>query len=71
MAALDSGLADAVGQALAGQLAAQHAIAEVRSGTALPDALLARLDAVLVTGDRDRLRAFMRELQKRLERCTT
>jgi hypothetical protein len=62
-----SGIADLVGQSVAGQLAAQHAIADSRTGTAPPDLLLERLQAVLVTGERERLRSFVRVLQKALE----
>jgi hypothetical protein len=65
---VSAGHPDAVQQALAGHQAARQALADVRSGVSHPDALLARLDEILVSGSRERLRAFVRELQKILER---
>ena len=63
---MSSTLGDLVGQNLAGQLAANRAIDEL-GGVADHDLLLSRLQAVLVTGEAERLRAFMRTLQKRIE----
>lgn len=58
--------AEAVRQAVAGMNAANFALDDLRNMPA-PDLLLERLQAVLVTGEPERLRAFMRTLQKRLE----
>jgi hypothetical protein len=60
-------LADMVGQNLKGQQAAQHALHDLIHSTPSPDLLHERLQAVLVTGEAERLRSFMRVLQKRLE----
>lgn len=59
-------VADAVGEAHAGRLAAQKLIHELRSGTSDADLLLWHLYRVQVSPDR--LRAFMRELQREIER---
>lgn len=60
-------LAAAVGEAHAGRLAAQKLVHELRtSDQSDPDLLLWHLHRVQVTPDR--LRAFMRELQREIER---
>ena len=60
-------LADMVMSALSGCQAAQHVLFDIRRGIAHPDALHAALQAELAQADSERLRGFMRELQKRLE----
>ena len=60
-------LADMVMSALSGCQAAQHVLFDIRQGIAHPDALHAALQAELAQADSERLRGFMRELQKRLE----
>ena len=64
---MSAGLADLVRQNIEGQTAANHAIHDLGATIPSPDLLHERLQAVLVTGDAERLRAFMRTLQKRME----
>lgn len=54
-------------QCIAGQQAAQRAISDLTCTTPPPDLLNERLQAVLMTDEPERLRAFMRTVQKRLE----
>lgn len=60
-------IADQVADNIAGQTAANKALFDIRSGRADPDLLHDRLQAVIVAGGAERIRAFMRVLQKRLE----
>ena len=59
-------MADAVSQFLRGSLAAQRAVAAVRGGTADPDLLHA--EVLQCDGEPERLRGFLREVQKTMER---
>jgi len=63
---MSAGVADLVRQNIAGQTAASHALHDLR-GIADPDLLHTRLQAVLLTGEPERLRAWVRVIQKRLE----
>jgi hypothetical protein len=63
---VSTAVADLVRQNIAGQTAASHALHDLQ-GIPDPDLLHARLQAVLLTGEAERLRAFMRTVQKRLE----
>jgi hypothetical protein len=53
--------------AIKGAQEAQAVLQELRSGTALPEALHEALQRIRAAGDGARLRAFTRELQKALE----
>jgi hypothetical protein len=53
--------------AIKGAQEAQAVLQELRSGTALPEALHEALQRVRAAGDGARLRAFTREVQKALE----
>lgn len=61
-------LADAAMSAIKGGQDAQRIVFALRDGMAPADTLLESLKAVEAAGDPERLRGFMRELQKRLER---
>ncbi len=61
-------LADAAMSAIKGGQDAQRIAFALKGGMAPADALLDGLKAVQATGDTERLRGFVRELQKRLER---
>ncbi|MEW6706608.1 MAG: hypothetical protein AB1430_17305 [Pseudomonadota bacterium] len=50
-----------------GQQDAQRVLYSVRQGFAAPDALHEAVREVLATGDEERTRGFLREVQKRLE----
>ena len=58
---------DALSATLAGHQAAQDALDQIARGCVAPDLLHARLQAILAAGEPERLRAFCRTLQKRLE----
>lgn len=60
-------VADQVMQNLEGQRSASQLIHDLLSTLPDPDLLHARLQAVQLTGEPERLRAFCRTLQKRLE----
>lgn len=60
-------IADLVRQNIAGQTAASHALHDLRDSIPDQDLLHSRLLAVIATDEHERLRAFMRTLQKRLE----
>lgn len=60
-------IADQAADNIAGQLAANKALADLRNSIPDPDLLHDRLQAVILAGGVERLRAFMRVLQKRLE----
>ena len=62
-----SSLACTVMSAVRGCQAAQQVLFDIRQGIAHPDALHAALQDELAQADGERLRGFMRELQKRLE----
>lgn len=62
-------LADVAMSAIKGGQDAQRIAFTLRDGTAPADALLDALKAVEAIGDAERLRGFMREIQKRLERA--
>lgn len=64
---MSAAVAGVVAQNIAGQTAASHALYDLATTIAAPDLLHDRLQAVLVTGEPERLRAFVRVLQKRLE----
>lgn len=59
--------ADLARQAIAGQTAANRARHDIAAGLAEPDLLHARLQAVIATGEPERLRAFGRTVQKWIE----
>lgn len=59
--------AEAARQACEGQLAAQRALYAIQQGTADPDALHAALAAVHLSGEPERVRAFVRTIQKTIE----
>ncbi len=61
-------LGDAVMSNIRGMQDAQHLLDVVRQGCAPADALLQAMEKVRGTGDPARLRGFMRECQKALER---
>lgn len=67
-AGIGGSIADAVGQNLNGQLAGNHLLQDLK-GIPDQDLLHARLQAVLLTEEPERLRAFCRTLQKRLEQA--
>ncbi len=62
-------LGNAVMSTIRGGQDAQRLVFALKDGMAPADALLDGLKAVQATGDAERLRGFMRELQKRLERA--
>lgn len=57
----------AVMETLRGHSAALEAIQDARSGTADPDLFHARLQAVILAGSHERLRGFLRTIQKAVE----
>lgn len=61
-------MADCVMGTVQGCLAAQRVINTVRQGCAPADALLEALQAVQATGEPERVRGFVREVQKAVER---
>jgi hypothetical protein len=62
-------LSDAVMANINGQRDAQRLIHAVRQGCAPADALLEGITQVQTLGDADRVRGFVRELQKVIERA--
>lgn len=58
---------DQVMQTLEGQRSSHRVLHDLLAGIPDPDLLHAHLQAVLLTGEPERLRAFCRTLQKRLE----
>ena len=64
-----SSLGDAVMSTIRGVQDAQRLVFALKDGMAPADALFDGLQAVQSTGDSERLRGFVRELQKRLERA--
>ena len=56
-----------VAECLEGQRAASHALHDLGATLPHPDLLHDRLQAVLLAGNPERVRAFMRVIQKRLE----
>jgi len=63
---MSAAVADLVRQNIAGQTDASHALRDLH-GIADQDLLHARLQLVLLTAEPERLRAFCRAVQKRLE----
>jgi hypothetical protein len=63
-------IARAVLQTCEGQTAASHLLYDLAHTIAHPDALHDQLQAVLVTGEPERLRGWARTIQKRLESTT-
>ena len=63
---MSAAVADLVRQNIAGQTAASHTLFDLK-GIPDQDLLHARLQAVLLSGEPERLRAFCRTVQKRLE----
>lgn len=61
-------VADAVMSNISGQRDAQRLIYTVRQGCAPADALWVSIEKVQATGDAVRVRGFIREVQKSLER---
>jgi len=60
-------IADQVMSRIRGQQDAQRVLHTIRQGCATEDALLDAIHAVQGTGDAERVRGFVREVQKRLE----
>lgn len=64
---MSAGIADLVRQNIAGQTAASHALHDLRTSIPDQDLLHTRLLAVIATDEHERLRAFVRTIQKQLE----
>jgi len=62
-------VADAVMSAIRGTTAAQKLLFAMCEGCAPADLLLEGIEQAQATGDREFLRAFVREIAKRLERA--
>lgn len=65
----DARVAELADQSIKGQLAADRALADLAKGHASPDLLHGHLQALQATGQPERVRGFLRVVQKRLERC--
>lgn len=63
-------MGDAVLSCIRGQADAQALLTRLRTGVAPADALLVDVLEVQATNDRERLRGFVRAIQKTLERST-
>ena len=59
--------ADPIGSYLAGNLGAQKALFAIREGVTDPDYLYAEMKLVLSHNEPERMRGFLRQLQKQFE----
>ena len=65
---MSAAVTDLVAQNCAGQADARRVLHDIRHTIPSPDLLHERLQSVLLTAEKERLRAFCRRLQKALER---